>query len=84
MVVRDPGWLFLRYLVHGIPEIAGYFVAALAGGIIGTAIIRHRFEKKKFWNVLKDSLDLIILAIVILIIAAFLEVFITPLLIKII
>ncbi|MFH1308578.1 MAG: stage II sporulation protein M [Patescibacteria group bacterium] len=73
---------FLRYLVHGLPEIAGYFVAAMAGGIIGVAIIRHRFEKKKFWNVLKDSLDLIILAILILIIASFMEVFITPLFIN--
>jgi stage II sporulation protein M len=69
---------FARYMIHGIPEIAGFFVAALAGGIIGTAVIRHRMEKKKFWHVLHDSLDLIILGIIILILAAFIEVFLTP------
>ncbi len=69
---------FARYMIHGIPEIAGFFVAALAGGIIGTAVIRHRMEKKKFWHVLHDSLDLIILGVIILILAAFIEVFLTP------
>lgn len=68
-----------RYLIHGIPEIASYFVAALAGGIIGTAMIRHEFGHKKFWHVLQDSLDLIIIALIILIVAAFMEVFLTPL-----
>jgi uncharacterized membrane protein SpoIIM required for sporulation len=68
----------LRYLVHGIPEMAAYFVAALAGGIISVAIIRHEFGKKEFWHILRDSLDLIIVAIIILIVAAFMEVFLTP------
>jgi len=70
-----------RYLIHGIPEIASYFIVALAGGIIGTAIIRHEFGHKKFWHVLQDSLDLVILALVVLIISAFIEVFITPIVI---
>lgn len=69
---------FLRYLIHGLPEIASYFVVALAGGIIGTAIIKHEFGHKKFWHVLQDSLDLIIIALLILIVAAFIEVFVTP------
>jgi len=68
-----------RYLIHGLPEIASYFVVALAGGIIGTAIIKHEFGHEKFWRVLQDSLDLIILSLVILIVAAFMEVFLTPL-----
>lgn len=69
---------FLRYLIHGLPEIASYFVIALAGGIIGTAIIKHEFGHKKFWHILQDSLDLIIIALLILIVAAFIEVFVTP------
>jgi uncharacterized membrane protein SpoIIM required for sporulation len=68
----------LRYLVHGIPEIAAYFVAALGGGIISIAMIKHGFGKKQFWRVMRDSLDLIIISIVILIIASVLEVFLTP------
>ncbi|MEM2090055.1 MAG: stage II sporulation protein M [Candidatus Pacearchaeota archaeon] len=70
---------FLRYMIHGLPEIAGFFVAALAGGIIGVAIIKHRLDRKKFLHVLHDSLDLIILGLIILIAAAFIEVFLTPL-----
>ncbi len=69
---------FLRYLVHGLPEIAAYFVAALAGGIISVAVIKHDFGKKEFWHVIQDSLDLIILALIILVVAAFMEIFLTP------
>ena len=69
---------FLRYMIHGLPEIAAYFIVALAGGIIGTAVIKHDFGKEKFWHVLQDSLDLIIIALVVLIVSSFIEVFITP------
>jgi uncharacterized membrane protein SpoIIM required for sporulation len=69
----------LRYFVHGIPEIAAYFVSALAGGIISLAIIRREMGTDKFWKILQDSLNLIILAVVILFLAALMEVFITPL-----
>lgn len=71
---------FLRYMIHGLPEIASYFIAALAGGIISTAIIRHEFKHEEFWRILEDSIDLIILSFVVLVVAAFMEVFITPLL----
>lgn len=68
-----------RYFIHGIPEIASYFVAALAGGIVSIAVIRRDLETEKFWEILHDSLNLIIIAVVVLFFAAFLEVFITPL-----
>jgi len=67
-----------RYMIHGIPEIAAYFVAALAGGIVSVAVIRHEFGTPKFWEVLQDSLNLIIAAILILFLAALIEVFVTP------
>ena len=69
-----------RYMIHGIPEIAAYFVVALAGGIIGIATIRHDFGHERFWHILQDSLDLIIISLLILLVAGFIEVFITPLL----
>lgn len=69
-----------RYLIHGIPEIASYFTVALAGGIVSAAVIKHEFGTEKFWEVLQDSLNLIILAVVILVIAAAMEVYLTPLL----
>jgi len=67
-----------RYMIHGLPEIASYFVGALAGGIISVAIIKHDLRSDKFWTILQDSLNLIIVAVFILFIAALMEVFITP------
>ena len=69
----------LRYMIHGVPEIAAYFIAELAGGILSAAVIRHDFKSEKFWKVMRDSIDLIIIAIIVLVIAALIEVFITPL-----
>jgi len=69
-----------RYMIHGIPEIGAYFAGALAGGIISVAVIKHDVHSEKFWTILQDSLNLIILAVVVLFIAALIEVFITPVL----
>jgi len=70
----------LRYLVHGIPEILAYFTAGLAGGIISIAVIQHDFGSEKFEHILLDSTDLMLLSVVILIVAALIEVFISPIL----
>lgn len=69
----------LRYSLHGIPEILAYFVGALAGGIISVAAINHDFGSKTFEKIVFDSSELVILSIVLLLIAAFLEVYATPL-----
>jgi len=68
----------LRYAIHGIPEIAAYFVAGLAGGILSVAVIKHDFGTKKFERILLDSSDLILIGVFILFVAAILEVFVTP------
>jgi uncharacterized membrane protein SpoIIM required for sporulation len=69
----------LRYFVHGIPEILAYFIAALAGGILSTAIIKRRFGTKQFEKVAIDTTDLLVLSIIVLFIAALMEVYLTPL-----
>jgi stage II sporulation protein M len=68
----------MRYMIHGLPEIAAYFISALAGGILSVAVIRHDFKSDRFWSIMEDVLTLIILSLVILFIAALIEVFITP------
>jgi len=68
----------MRYMIHGIPEIASYFVAALAGGILSIAIIKHEFGKEEFVKVLQDAIIMLLIAIIILVFAAFIEVFVTP------
>ena len=70
----------LKYSIHGIPEIAGYFVAGLAGGIISIAVIRHDFKERKFEHVLLDAADLMLLAIVLIFVSGVLEIWVTPLL----
>ena len=65
-------------MTHGIFEILAYFMGGLAGGIISVAVIRHEVGTPVFKRVLLDSIDLILLAIGVLIVAAFIEVYITP------
>jgi len=83
-LVRTAGYFhifslgILRYMIHGIPEIAAYFVGALAGGIISFAVIRHDFKTKTFRRILFDSADLLLISIALIFIAAFIEVYITP------
>ena len=69
---------FFRFFLHGIPEIASYFIVALAGGMVSVAVVNHEFGTDKFWNTLYDSLNLTIIAVVILFLAALIEVFVTP------
>ena len=72
----------LRFMVHGLPEIAGYFVAAMAGGMMSLALssfIRKNLSKDNLLKVMQRALYLIIIAIILLVIAALIEIFITPL-----
>jgi uncharacterized membrane protein SpoIIM required for sporulation len=68
----------LRYAIHGLPEILAYIVAGLAGGILSMAIVKHDFGTGKFEKVLLDVSDLVLLSVLILFIAAVIEVFVTP------
>ncbi len=68
----------LKYAIHGIPEILSYFVGGLAGGIISIAVIRHDFGTKNFEHIVLDSSELLLLSFLLLIVAALLEVFVTP------
>lgn len=69
----------LRYMIHGFPEIASYFITALAGGIFGIGIIRHGIRDRRFLRVVENVVILLLAAILILVVAAGIEVYITPL-----
>ena len=69
---------FLRYLLHGIPEIVSYFIGAIAGGIISVAVIKEKIGTRNFEKIILDSANLLLIAIASLVIAAFIEVYITP------
>lgn len=68
-----------RYLIHGIPEIGAYFIGGLAGGLISVAMINHQTNAKQFAKVLKDAFVLVVISVGILVIAALLEIYVTPL-----
>lgn len=68
---------FFRYMTHGILEIAAYFIAGLAGGIISIALIKHNLRENK---VLIDALDLVLISLGFLLLAGIIEVYVTPLL----
>ena len=69
----------LRYMTHGVFEILAYLVGGLAGGLISIAMINKHFEGDHFRVIIKDAVDLMILAVMLVIIGGLIEVFITPL-----
>ena len=71
-----------RYMIHGLPEIGAYFVAALAGGMFGVGALRHGIKSKKFLKVLENSIILLFIAIILIVIAGLIEVYFTPILFR--
>jgi stage II sporulation protein M len=71
---------FTKYFLHGIPEMFAYLVAALAGGILYVAFIKgDLLDKKISKRLLIDTIYLILISILILVIAAIIEIYISPL-----
>lgn len=71
---------FLKYFLHGIPEMMSYFIAILAGGIIYSAILRGDLKKEiNSKRIFFDVLILVGMAVVLMLIAAVIEVWISPL-----
>lgn len=68
----------LKYTIHGIPEILAYFTGGLGAGIISVAMLKHNLDYDKLKKVTLDSLDLVLISIGLLVLAAFLEVYVTP------
>ena len=68
----------LRYMVHGFPEITAYFITALAGGMFGLGAMKVGVKDPKFLRIIENVVILLFISILILIIAAAIEVYITP------
>lgn len=65
------------FMIHMVPEMSGFLLAAVAGGVLSKALLKERFGSKGFRNVLKDAVMLLILACCLILLAAFLEVYVT-------
>jgi len=68
---------FSKYFLHGVPEMLSYMVAGLAGGIISVAVINHDLNDNKFNKIMIDASLLVVIAIAIVLVAAFMEVYIS-------
>lgn len=65
----------LGFLPHGIFEITGFFVGAIAGGIISVAMTKKKYRTHEFGIVARDSLLLILFALALVFIGAVVESF---------
>ena len=72
-IFEIPYWS-LFFLPHGIPEIAGYLVAGLAGGIISAAVLRKN-QKMVIKIIMMDSMKLLAIAVALIVVGAAIEVY---------
>lgn len=72
-IIAEQHFRFLGLLPHGIPELMGYFIGAIAGGIVSAGITRKKHFKNEMRIVFKDALFLIFLALFSLLIGAAVE-----------
>jgi len=60
-------------MIHLVPEIAGFILASIAGAIVSQAILTEKIKSRRFKNVMKNVCMLFVLAILLVIVGAFLE-----------
>ncbi len=65
------------FFIHVLPEISGFLLAAIAGGVVSKALIQEKFLSQKFKNVVKDAALLLALSCVLIFLAVYLETFVT-------
>ncbi len=63
----------LGLVPHGIFEVLGYFVGAIAGALISIVVTKGHYRKHEIKQLVKDSLGLILLAVIFLLIGALIE-----------
>ncbi|MFH1630646.1 MAG: stage II sporulation protein M [Candidatus Aenigmatarchaeota archaeon] len=60
-------------ILHGVPEIMGYFFAGIGGGILSIGLLREKFMSKEFNEVGKDALIWLALGEVLIVVGAVIE-----------
>jgi uncharacterized membrane protein SpoIIM required for sporulation len=67
---------FLKVMPHMFLEAGAYFFAIVAGGIMSQAVLREKVGSNKFNYVLKDGFVFLTVSMVLLILGAFVEVYV--------
>ncbi len=68
------GWIGL---IHLVPELLGFLLGAIAGATISWALLEEKVGTPRFANVAKNACLMIVLAALVLLVAAVLEVMVT-------
>lgn len=74
--------IFSAVFLHTLFEAGSYLLGALSGGILSKAIVREKLFSDRFNQIMQDALIIFILAVLAVIIGAYIEAGITPGLIK--
>lgn len=61
----------MQYFPHGSLEFLAYFVGAIAGSIVSVAVTRRKHDY--FWQVIEDGAKIMMLGVILLAVAAFIE-----------
>lgn len=81
--VQNSEYLYLYSLIscnmgilffHMLPEVVGYFLAAIAGALLYVAILKEKLFSAEFMRTMKKSLLILLIAIGVLLISAIIEV----------
>jgi uncharacterized membrane protein SpoIIM required for sporulation len=67
---------FLKVMPHMFLEAGAYFFAIVAGGIMSQAVLREKLGSKKFNYVMKDGFVFLTVGTILLILGAFVEVYV--------
>jgi uncharacterized membrane protein SpoIIM required for sporulation len=78
MQADAPQDLSRRDFLHGVPEFAACVVVGLAGGIMSVAFANHDILSRKWKIIVSDALKLVIIAAILLVMGALIEVYVTP------
>jgi uncharacterized membrane protein SpoIIM required for sporulation len=63
----------LGLVPHGVFEVLGYFVGAIAGAIISIVVTKGHYRKHELSRLTKDSIGLIFLAVILIVLGALIE-----------
>ncbi|MBN1544182.1 stage II sporulation protein M [Candidatus Woesearchaeota archaeon] len=75
---------FFIFMIHLIPEISGFLIAAIAGGVVSKAVLYEKKGSARFKNVFKDATILMLIAMCLVLLSSLLEVFVTARLFKLV
>jgi len=68
---------FLFFMIHLLPEVSGFLVAAIAGGVVSKAVMAEKMGSNESKNVFKDATILMLIAIALVLVGALLELLVT-------